>query len=395
MMTIRARRAVDPALYDQPRAGSPVVHPAMPSPAEDGIQATVEIVVSLLVAALRVDAAAFIEVAPSPDVPVRVVAGSMPDEDLEWLRRKAHLSKRHDSMCVRFQTRPPRVATFLLLPVRGRMGAVLVARQERAGNVSAANRRVAGLIRDCLGRVFAAEQAADAMSTSLIVGEEVFRTRLAAELHDDVGQRLSTLLIESRRLQNTLLQSAKGPLYDAATWIHKQLKECNEVVRDLVYETSAPTLSEFGLPAAVRDLAERQQARNAISISYSCDFADADSGLSYESLPRSVQITCLRIVQEAVTNVIKHANAHHCAITLTLSDTTLAATIKDDGCGPQRTAASDGFGIIGMRERAAVLGGRVTVEGGAGEGTVVHAELPLVHLDGIASARLWRVTEAR
>jgi signal transduction histidine kinase len=385
MMTIHARRAADPALYDQPRADSPVVRPAMPSPAEDDIQAAVEIVVSLLVAAVRVDAAAFIEVAPSPEVPVRVVAGSMPDEDLEWLGRKAHLSKQHDSECVRFQTRPPRLATFLLLPVGGRMGAVLVARQERAGNVSAANRRVAGLIRDCLGRVLAAEQVADAMSTSLIVGEEVFRTRLAAELHDDVGQRLSALLIESRRLQNTLLQSTTGPLYDAATWIHKQLKECNEVVRDLVYETSAPALSEFGLPAAVRDLAERQQARNAITISYSCDFANTDSGLSYDVLPRPVQVACLRIIQEAVTNVIKHANARHCAITLTLSDTMLAATIEDDGCGRRGNAASDGFGIIGMRERAAVLGGRVTLEAGPDEGTVVHADLPLVDVDGIAS----------
>ncbi|MHA6792258.1 sensor histidine kinase [Pseudonocardia bannensis] len=342
----------------------------------DDTRTAIATIVSLLVAAVHVDDAAFIEAGSSVHGPVRVVAGSMSDDDLEWLRAKGHLRRQTDLTCVRFQTRPPRWATFLVLPVPGRTGSVLVARRERSAPWSAQNRQVAMLTRECLRRVLAAEHMADAMSTSLMVSEELFRTRLAAELHDDVGQRLSALLMEARRLQNSLARLDIKPPRDAVTWIYEQLRECNEVVRDLVYETSAPALAELGLPAALRDLVERRQARNPLTISYSCDIAASDRELSYDDLPHPVQVACLRIVQEAVTNVMKHADAMHCAITLTLSDSTLSATIEDDGTGLPATSTSGGFGMTSMRERAAVLGGRVSIHSDPGAGTVVSATLP-------------------
>jgi signal transduction histidine kinase len=360
---------------------APPIAPA----ANDDTQAAIAIVVSLLIAAVRVDDAVFVETGVARDRPVRVVAGSMPEADLEWLRAKGHLGTDVDHTCVRFQTRPPRWATFLVLPVPGRAGSILVARRERGTPLPSENRRVAMLIRECLGRVLAAEQVTDAMSTSLVVSEELFRTRLAAELHDDVGQRLSALLIEARRLQNTLDHADTEASRESASWISEQLKECNEVVRDLVYETSAPTLAEFGLAAAVRDLAERRQDRNAITISHSSDVADSDKELSYESLPRSIQVACLRIIQEAVTNVIKHAGAQHCDITLTLSDTLLSVTIEDDGLGSPVTHASGGFGVTGMRERAALLGGRIIINSDPGTGTVVHADLPVPPVDPLST----------
>jgi signal transduction histidine kinase len=350
---------------------------------DDDTLAAIAIVVSLFIAAVRVEDAVFLDVGIARDSPVRVVAGSLPADDLAWLHSKGHLSTPADHTCVRFQTRPPTWSTFLVLPVPGRAGSVLVARRERGTPLSGQNRQVAMLIRECLARVLAAEQVADSMSTSLIVSEELFRTRLAAELHDDVGQRLSALLMEARRLRNILDQSDTDALRESAAWISEQLKECNEVVRDLVYETSAPTLAEFGLPAAVRDLAERRQDRNPITISYSCDIADSENELSYDDLPRSVQVACLRIIQEAVTNVIKHAGAHHCDITLTLSDLLLSVTIEDDGLGSPVTHASGGFGVTGMRERAAVLGGQITISSDPGRGTVVHADLPIARA-GIA-----------
>lgn len=340
-------------------------------------QTAISIVVSLLMAAVPVDNAAFIETGATTNSPVRIVAGAMADGDLEWLHAKGNLSGRTDTTSIRFQTRPPRWTTFLVLPVPGRLDSVLVARRERGLPWTSENRRVAMLTRECLRRVLAAENVADTMSTSLMVSEELFRTRLAAELHDDVGQRLSALLIEARRLQNSLDRLNMKPPGDAVTWIYEQLRECNEVVRDLVYETSVPALTELGLPAALRDLVERRQARASLTISYSCDITDSEHDLSYKDLPHPVQVACLRIVQEAVTNVTKHASAMHCAITLTLSDLTLSATIEDDGVGLPATSTSGGFGMTGMRERAAVLGGRVSVLSDPGGGTVVNATLPI------------------
>jgi signal transduction histidine kinase len=391
----RATSEVDPVtqqpsadtLAGAPAPAGPKVHAAVAPRASRALpemggdnpdtQTAISVVVSLLVAAVPVDDAAFIETGATPNSPVRIVAGAMADGDLEWLHAKGHLSARTDATCIRFQTRPPRWTSFLALPVPGRLDSVLVARRERGRPWSSENRRVAMLTRECLRRVLAAENVADTMATSLMVSEELFRTRLAAELHDDVGQRLSALLIEARRLQNSLDRLNMKPPGDAVTWIYEQLRECNEVVRDLVYETSVPALTELGLPAALRDLVERRQARTSLAISYACDIADSDRDLSYEDLPHPVQVACLRIVQEAVTNVTKHASAMHCAITLTLSDLTLSVTVEDDGVGLPAMNTSGGFGMTGMRERAAVLGGHVAVRSDPGEGTVVSATLPI------------------
>jgi two-component system sensor histidine kinase UhpB len=351
--------------------------PPSVSTGNDASKTAIATVLELLVAAVPVNGAAFIESAASPEEPAPVIAGSMSEDDLGWLYSKGYLTRETDFTCIRFQTQPPRWAQFLVLPVQGRMGSVLVARCERAVTMPARKTRVAMLTRECLRRLLAAEHEADIMSTSLMVGEELFRTRLAAELHDDVGQRLSALLMESRRLQNGVGQPGQERLYGAAQWIYEQLRECNSVVRDLVYETSAPALTQLGLPAALRDLVERRQARSSLIISYSFDIANSEHDPSYDEVPHTVQVACLRIVQEAVTNVVKHASAKHCAITLTLSKSDLIATIEDDGVGLPDACASGGFGMIGMRERAAMLGGRVTVRRtNSGRGTVVSATLP-------------------
>jgi signal transduction histidine kinase len=300
----------------------------------------------------------------------------MPADDLRWLQAGNHLSTGDDVSCIRFQSRPPRWAAFLVLPVPGRLGSALVARRERGGPLTAENRRVAGLVRECLRRVLAAEQVTDGVAASLIVSEELFRTNLAADLHDDVGQRVSALMLEARRLQKAAALHGQEAILESATWLTEQLKECADVVRDLVHETSALALAEFGLPAAVRDLADRRQARNALTISVAFDVENSARDLRYEQLPRSTQVACLRIIQEAVTNVIKHAEARHCSITLTLGERRLLATVEDDGVGPPFGEPTGGFGLAGMRDRAAALGGSTTVGGLPGRGTIVRMELP-------------------
>jgi signal transduction histidine kinase len=234
------------------------------------------------------------------------------------------------------------------------------------------------IIRDTTQRLREVSEFTDATAASSIIREELFRTRLAAELHDEVGQRLSALLIESRRLENFLGQGRFEPVREAASSIREQLSECNRTVRDLVYETSPPTISQFGLPAALRDLVERMQSQTSMTIDYSVDTAQSDVELSFEGLPRTIEITCFRIIQEALTNVIKHAGAEHCTVTLTLGESTLSATIEDDGDGFHANERAGGFGLTGMRERSSAAGGTIRITGNPGEGTVVHVVLPLL-----------------
>ncbi|GAA5117885.1 sensor histidine kinase [Haloechinothrix salitolerans] len=340
-------------------------------------EATITIVISLIAAAVRADDAAFLDVPATPNVPIRVVAGSIPSGDLTWLREKGHLNN-EDGTYVRLQTRPPRLARFMVLQIRGRAGAMLVTRHERGTRLNADERRVTVLIRDCLELWLEAERSAGALSASLIMSEELFRTRLAADLHDDVGQRLSALLIEAKRLQKTTGQMHAESQYETASWIFEQLQECNAVVRELVYENSTTALIEFGICAAVRDLTERVQARNDLEIECSFGVAGGGYDLSYNDVPHSIQVACFRIIQEAITNVVKHAEARHCVITLTLNASWLSATIADDGCGFLATTTTrDGFGLAGMRQRTEMLDGRISINNNQPSGTTIQVDLPL------------------
>jgi signal transduction histidine kinase len=154
-----------------------------------------------------------------------------------------------------------------------------------------------------------------------------------------------------------------------AVELRDELRAAIADIRRLVYELRPPALDELGLAGAMRALAAQRSSANGLRV-----MIEAPEPLPL--LPAAVEVAAYRIAQEALTNVVRHARAHNCLITLTL-DEALWLEIKDDGLGlPVQLHA--GVGLRSMRERAEELGGTCCVETNATGGTRIVARLPLM-----------------
>jgi chemotaxis family two-component system sensor kinase Cph1 len=141
-------------------------------------------------------------------------------------------------------------------------------------------------------------------------------------------------------------------------------------VRALAVELRPAALDDFGLFAALERLAETFQARSGLKTLVQ---ANIDG-----RLPPEIETVLYRVVQEALTNVIKHAGAEHVSIVLRSRDGSVAVTIDDDGRGFVQTDVRDeALGLLGMRERLALVGGMLEVESSPDSGTTIAAQVPV------------------
>ncbi len=211
-----------------------------------------------------------------------------------------------------------------------------------------------------------------ALSRRLVEVQEEERRHLARELHDEIGQVLAAI--------NFQLHAAKGLAGAAAL---ARLEECarlvqqaGEQVRGLALELRPAMLDVLGLEAALHWLAERHQQRTGCEVR-------VEGHLPGEPLPPDLAIACFRAAQEALTNVVRHAQARHVWIKMGEAEGALELAIRDDGVGfdvgaAQRRAAELGsLGLLGMAERVQLLGGRLHVESQPGRGTRIRASFPL------------------
>jgi signal transduction histidine kinase len=208
------------------------------------------------------------------------------------------------------------------------------------------------------------------LSTRLIGAQEEERRNVARELHDEVGQALTAVQVEislARRRLGSAGQSA-GMLNDAESITHNAL----ETVRDFSQLLHPALLDDLGLAAAVEWQARTFETRHGIRVEVTQDNMA-------KRLPRAVELAAYRIVQEALTNIAKHARATACVISLRRQDGDLEISVEDDGLGfdPAEMADTRGLGLVGMRERAALLDGRVALESTRGAGTRVRVRLPV------------------
>jgi signal transduction histidine kinase len=205
----------------------------------------------------------------------------------------------------------------------------------------------------------------------LVTAREEERRRLRRDLHDGLGPQLASLtltLAAARELLRHDIDAADKLLQELS--IHTQAAIAD--IRRVVYDLRPPALDDLGLVLALREQATNySQAGLQISIA-------APEHLP--PLPAAVEVAAYRIVQEALTNVVRHAQARSCAVCLTLGDA-LDMEIKDDGAGlPPHSRA--GVGLTSMRERTAELGGTCRIESVPGAGTCIRASLPL-HREGV------------
>jgi signal transduction histidine kinase len=198
----------------------------------------------------------------------------------------------------------------------------------------------------------------------VVAGQEVERRRLARELHDETGQALTSILLGLRALEDA---NAGVSIEDLRELVVSTLQD----VRRLAVQLRPKALDDFGLVAALERLVETFSESSGIR-------AQLEARIGNERLPAEVETTVYRIVQEALTNVVKHAEATEVSILLVRRDGTLTAVVEDDGGGfDPATVRSDSFGVEGMRERVALHDGRLTVESTPGSGTTLRVEIPL------------------
>ena len=145
----------------------------------------------------------------------------------------------------------------------------------------------------------------------------------------------------------------------------------------LITELRPAALDQIGLLPALEALVNRVSATSGIHIDYTAKLATEAPRLDPE-----VERTLYRVIQESLTNVIKHADAGTVRLDLTEADGSLALSVRDDGSGFDTTHVGAGFGLLGMQDRVGLVGGRFSVESVSGGGTTVRAELPAQRVGG-------------
>jgi two-component system, NarL family, sensor histidine kinase DevS len=199
---------------------------------------------------------------------------------------------------------------------------------------------------------------------ALLEGQELERRRLARELHDETGQALASILLGLKALEK---QVGEKPLVHIRELVASALGD----VRRLTVELRPPALDDFGLDAALERLTRLFAERSDLDV-------QLDIAPAARALPAEHATALYRIVQEALTNVVKHARGQSVSVVVAAGPGVVRAVIEDDGVGfVPGEVRENALGLVGMRERVNLMGGRFEVQAAPNEGTTLVAELPL------------------
>jgi signal transduction histidine kinase len=208
------------------------------------------------------------------------------------------------------------------------------------------------------------------LSVQLRHAQEEERRTISRELHDDVGQQLTAMRMELGTLER--LRTAGDGEFDARVAELKAMAEQSlHVVRDIAAALRPSVLDDLGLAAAIQKQAREFSKRTGVDV-----FVNVDGPFDVLRDPHRTYI--YRIVQEALTNCARHANARHITVTLVDRGAATELTVADDGVGFDSTRPpKNGLGLIGMEERVRELGGVARVQSVPGRGTTIQATIPL------------------
>jgi two-component system sensor histidine kinase UhpB len=213
------------------------------------------------------------------------------------------------------------------------------------------------------------------LSRQLLQIQEAERRSIARELHDEIGQQLCGIGLMLTMCQQLPSDAAQAQLTKAQTFVDELVAK----VRTLALDLRPTIMDDFGLVSGLGWLFDRYTTQTNVSISMESHIG------AQQRFDPEVELTAYRIVQEALTNVARHAGVGEVTIRLLADDDTLTVAIEDHGLGFDRqiVAARLSAGLGGMKERAASLGGQVTIETAPGAGTTITARIPLHYGVGI------------
>lgn len=209
-----------------------------------------------------------------------------------------------------------------------------------------------------------------ALSHRLVEAQEEERHTIARELHDEIGQLLTGLKLVLETSARLPEEKRKESLEQAQTLVNEVMGR----VRDISLNLRPVVLDDLGLVHALLWQIERYTAQSGIKIDFS------HQGIDGRRFGSDVETCIFRIVQEALTNIARNARVNKATVGVTATDKELTATIEDRGAGfePATAMASHrSSGLAGMRERASLLGGRLSIESTPGKGTKIVATVPL------------------
>ncbi len=206
-------------------------------------------------------------------------------------------------------------------------------------------------------------QVKRAYTSRVISAQEAERQHLSRELHDGIGQMLLVHRMDAEWLAN---QIEPGPLRDEAERMCSSLDRTLESVRNLAMDLRPPAIDDLGIASALETLVANIARRSGID-------CEAEIQPSITGVSANVSVAVYRIAQEALANAVNHARCENITVSLTRSKRDLQLKVVDDGVGfdPAAENGPSWLGLVGMRERAEVVGGRVTIESGANQGTCV------------------------
>ena len=236
-----------------------------------------------------------------------------------------------------------------------------------------------GIQRDVTDRIRAAEELEQsraelrALAVRLQAIREEERTRIAREIHDELGQALTALKLDLAWLgkQSQKTTSTTGEFRAVDQSITKRIDETMQIVRRIASELRPSVLDQLGLEAAIEYLVQEATQRTGMAITLHAE--------EFPRLPDDVASHAFRIIQEALTNVTRHSKATRVDVAVHRAGGSLILGVSDNGVGftPDTLSGLRSLGLVGMRERALACGGILMVQGKPGEGTSIVVTIPL------------------
>lgn len=214
------------------------------------------------------------------------------------------------------------------------------------------------------------EQEIRDLSARLINGQEEERKRLARELHDDLSQQIAALSIATSNLKRQIPEDLAQPRTDSDR-IHERLVQLADSVRRMSHELHPAILQHSGLAAALRSHCEEFGTLAGIKVSL-------DTQGSFENVASAPALCLFRVTQEALRNVAQHARVSEASVELKRAGGILQLTVSDTGVGfpPGCVEGKAGLGLVSIKERARLLGGKVEIRTSPGQGTSVIVQVP-------------------
>ena len=230
--------------------------------------------------------------------------------------------------------------------------------------------RIIGMVSDVTERKLA-EKALEGVSRRLIEAQEKERTRIARELHDDIGQRLALLTIELEQLRQNS-PNLPAEVRDRFGELQKQTAEIASDVQSMSHQLHSSKLEYLGIATAMTAFCREFSQQQNVKVVFAHDAIS-------RTVPSDISLCLFRVLQEALHNAVKYSGVRHFDAELRESSDAIYLTVRDSGSGfdVKEATKSSGLGLISMAERVTLVNGELSIDSQPKRGTTIHARVPL------------------